>query len=173
MNYDTLFFLKDIVIAILIFTLVKTIAKIRTLKETLVQEKRKRSMPLVALEVNTTDDLGVYLINDSYCYAKNLTIKDLNVVIDYGFKKHLTLKFEPVDVLKPGKNIKLTYRVFDGEYDITETDSLNILNHFADSPLEIHLQYSNIEDSPFLARICLEKNQYVLKEVKPLNRVGD
>ena len=53
-------------------------------------EKRKRSMPLINIDVNTNEvGFGVFLINDSYCYAKNICIDDMDLVIDYGFKKHM------------------------------------------------------------------------------------
>jgi hypothetical protein len=95
---------------------------------------------------------------------------DLDVTVDYGFKKHITLKFSPLEVLKPNGRIRLSYRVFDGQYDVTATDALNILNHFSDSPIEMHLRYENIEGSPFAATITSEKNQYIIKEVTPLQK---
>jgi len=165
MDYDSVFFLKDIIIVLLIFAIIAAMMKIRKLKNVLALEKRKRSMPLMTLEVDTDKDLAVYLINDSYCYAKNIDIDDLDVVVDYGFKKHITLKFPSLDLLKPSARIKLDYRVFDGEYDITSTDSKNILNHFSDAPIEMRLRYRNIEDSAFQATIGPEKNHYITKEV--------
>ena len=59
MSFDSLFFIKDIIIALLIFALIATIKKIQELKATLEQEKRKRSMPLINMEVDTEDDKGV------------------------------------------------------------------------------------------------------------------
>jgi len=168
MLYDSLYLLKDIVIVLLLFAVFQIFRKMKALEETLEQEKRKRSMPLITMDVKTVDDFGVYLINDSYCYAKNIDIEDLDVVVDYGFKKHITLKFPSLDMLKPNARIKLNYRVFDGEYDITSTDSRNILNHFSDAPIEMRLRYKNIEDGPFAATIRSEKNHYVIKEVTPL-----
>lgn len=170
MSYDALFLIKDIIIALLIFGIVWAVLKIRTLKTALGQEKRKRSMPLISLEVNTDDDLGAFLINDSYCYAKNINIDNLNVVVDYGFKKNITLKFASLDLLKPNQRSKLSYRVFDDEYDVTTTDSLNILNHFSDAPVEMRLRYENIEGEPFAATITSIKNKYVIKNVTPLQK---
>ena len=168
MLYDSLYFLKDIAIVVLLFATFQAIRKVKSLEKTLEEEKRKRTMPLITMEVNTDDDLGVFLINDSYCYAKNITVEDLDVVVDYGFKKHITLKFPPLDVLKPSARIKLDYTVFDDGYDITNTDSVNILNHFRDAPIEMHLRYENIEGGPFAATIAMEKDKYVIKEVTPL-----
>jgi len=168
MSYDTVFFMKDIIIVLLVFAVISAMMKIRTLKDTLEMEKRKRSMPLMALDVNTTNDMGVFLVNDSYCYAKNIDIQDMDVVVDYGFKKHITLKFPSVEMLKPSARARLDYRVFDGEYDITNTDSKNILNHFSDAPIEMRLRYRNIEDSPFEAVIGPERDHYITKEVTPL-----
>jgi len=168
MLYDTLYLLKDIVIVLLLFATFQSIRKVKDLERTLEEEKRKRTMPLINMEVNTDDDLGVFLINDSYCYAKNITIEDLDVVVDYGFKKHITLKFPPLEVLKPSARIKLNYNVFDDGYDITNTDSINILNHFSDAPIEMRLRYENIEGGPFAATIGTEKDKYIIKEITPL-----
>lgn len=168
MLYDSVYFLKDIVIVLLLFALFQTYRKVKELEKTLKLEKHKRSMPLITMDVNTDDDLGVFLINDSYCYAKNIRAEDLDVVVDYGFKKHITLKFTPVDILKPSGRTRLDYRVFDGEYDITQTDSKNILNHFQDAPIEMHLRYQNIEGNPFKATIASENNQYLIKDASPV-----
>jgi len=168
MIYNSLFLLKDIVIVLLLFATFQMFRKVKALEATLEQEKRKRSMPLITMELNTTDDLGVFLLNDSYCYARNIKIEDLDVVIDYGFKKHITLKFDPLEMLKPSAKIKLNHRVFDDEYEITSTDSINVLNHFSDSPINMRLRYENIEGGPFAATIVPEKDKYVIKEVTPL-----
>ncbi len=168
MPYTILFLVKDLVIVVLIFTFIGALRKISELKQALAEEKRKRSMPLLTLEVNTTDDFGVFLINDSYCYARNININDLDVIVDYGFKKHITLKFDPLDMLKPNGRTKLNYRVFDGEYDTSSTDAKNILNHFSDAPIEMHLRYENLEGGPFSSVIVPDKDQYVVKEVVAL-----
>jgi len=168
MLYDALYFVKDIAIILLLFAVFQSIRKVKALEQTLKEEKRKRSMPLITMEVDVDNDKGVFLINDSYCYAKNINIEDLDVVVDYGFKKHITLKFEPLDILKPSARIKLSYNVLDDGYDITNTDSLNILNHFTDAPIEMRLRYENIEGGPFAATIGVEKDRYVIKDVTPL-----
>jgi len=168
MLYDTLYFMKDIAIVLLLFAIFQLFRNVKALEKTLKDEKRKRTMPLITMEVATDGDMGVFLINDSYCYAKNINIEDMDVVVDYGFKKHITLKFKPLEVLKPSARIKLNYNVFDDGYDTTNTDSLNILNHFTDAPIEMRLRYENIEGGPFAATIGSQKDQYVIKDVTPL-----
>jgi len=168
MLYDAIYFIKDIIIILLLFAVFQSIRKVRALEHALEEEKRKRTMPLITMEVDTDDDMGVFLINDSYCYAKNIDIEDLDVVVDYGFKKHITLKFKPLEVLKPSARVKLDYSVLDDGYDISDTDSLNILNHFTDAPIEMRLRYENIEGGPFTATIGSEKDRYVIKNVTPL-----
>ena len=168
MLYDMLYLLKDIVIALLLFATFLSFRKAKDLEQALEEEKRKRSMPLITMEVDTDSDMGVFLINDSYCYAKNIDIEDMDVIVDYGFKKHITLKFKPLEVLKPSARTKLSYNVLDDGYDITNTDSLNILHHFNDAPLEMRLRYENIEGGPFAATIGSEKDRYVIKKVTPL-----
>lgn len=169
MNYIELFSIKDIIIALLVFIIIVAFFRIHTLKKNLAIEKRKRTMPLITLEVNTDNDFGIFLVNDSYCYAKNIVTDDLDVVVDYGFKKHITLKFDPVEILKPNGKSKLNYRVFDGIYDVTSPgDKKNILNHFSDAPIEMRLRYENIEGGPFAAIIVSEKDHYIIKEVTAL-----
>jgi hypothetical protein len=124
-------------------------------------------MPMLNLEVNTKEDYGAFLINDSYCYAKNIHVQNLDVVVDYGFKKHITLKFGDVEILKPNGRVKLNYRVFDGEYDVTAQDSKNILNHFPDSPIEMQLSFENLEGGAFTSTIVPENQGYTIKEVTP------
>ena len=169
MLYLVFLVITSIIIIILIFVIERAFRKIKELEHTLAEEKRKRSMPLLTLEVNTDDDYGIFLINDSYCYAKNITISNLDVVVDYGFKKHITLKFESLEMLKPNGQSKINYRVFDGDYDTTVNDAKNILNHFPDAPIEMHLHYENIEGAQFTSTIIPEKDQYVVKDVTPLN----
>ena len=168
MPYQMLFLLENLIIITLIFVVIGAIRKIRELQNTLVEEKRKRSMPMLTLEVNTDDDYGIFLINDSYCYARNINIDNLDVIVDYGFKKHITLKFDPLEMLKPNGRSKLNYRVFDDEYETTASDAKNILNHFSDAPIEIHLRYENLEGGPFASTIIPDKDQYVVKEVTSL-----
>jgi hypothetical protein len=166
MLYLVFLIIASIVIIVLISFLEKASRKIKELEDTLEEEKRKRSMPLLTLEVNTDSDYGIFLINDSYCYAKNINIIDLDVVVDYGFKKHITLKFDQVEMLKPNGRSKMNYRVFDGEYDTTTSDSVNILNHFPDAPIEVRLRYENIEGGAFTSTIVPDENgQYAVKEV--------
>ena len=168
MVYPMFLIIASIVIIVLLFFLERAFRKISELEHALAEEKRKRSMPFLTLDVNTENDYGVFLINDSYCYAKNIQISDLDVVVDYGFKKHILLKFDPLEMLKPNGRSKLDYRVFDGDYDTTSSDAKNILNHFPDAPIEMHLRYENIEGDPFASTIIPEKDQYAVREVTAL-----
>ena len=84
MVYLIFLIIACIVIIVLLSSLQKAKLLIKKLEETLAEERHKRSMPLLTLEVNTDTDYGIFLINDSYCYAKNITVDDLDVVVDYG-----------------------------------------------------------------------------------------
>lgn len=156
------------VIVILLKLIESLKVKIKDLERTLAEERRKRTMPLLQLEVNTDDDYGIFLINDSYCYAKNIRVDNLNVVVDYGFKKNITLKFDVLEMLKPNGRARLKYRVFDGDYDTTSSDEKNILNHFPDAPLKMELRYENLESELFTSKITSEESRYVVQEVKPV-----
>ncbi|MCK5083040.1 MAG: hypothetical protein KAR31_09065 [Candidatus Omnitrophica bacterium] len=169
MVYPLFLIIASIVIVILLFFLERAFHKITELEHILADERRKRSMPILTLEVNTDNDYGLFLINDSYCYAKNIQVSDLDVVVDYGFKKHITLKFDALEMLKPNGRSQLNYRVFDGDYDTTATDTKNILNHFPDAPISMNMRYENIESELFSSTIIPEKDQYIVKEVISLH----
>jgi hypothetical protein len=168
MAYNILFLVKDLVIVLLIFSVMGLVWKIRELQRTLEVERRKRTTPLLTLEVNTGDDFGIFLINDSYCYARNIRIDDLDVTVDYGFKKLIRLKFDTMETLKPNGRTRLYYRVFDGEFDTTATDAKNILNHFQDAPVQMRLYFENLESAPFASTIISENGKYFVKEVLSL-----
>jgi len=104
-------------------------------------------------------------MDDLPSHSPGCGLDDRDVVVDYGFKKHIALKVDPIEVLKPNQRVQLHYRVFDGEYDVTTTDAKNILIHFSDAPVKIHLQYENIEGSGFKAVIGPQDNQYITQEV--------
>jgi hypothetical protein len=168
MVYPIFLVVSGVIIIVLLFFLERAFRKINELERILEDERRKSSMPRLTLEVKTDSDYGIFVINDSYCYAKNITARDLDVILDYGFKKHITLKFDPLDMLKPNGRKKLNYRVFDGDYEASGSDAQNILNHFADAPLQLQLRYENIEGAPFTATILCEKGQYIVKKIAAL-----
>jgi len=143
-------------------------AKIRKLEEQLEEEKRKRTFPLLTFNVNR-DDLKVYLTNDSYCYARNITFDDMNITADLGFKKHLTVKFDPIDMLKPNQQVQLNYNISDGEYDLTDQSPDSVVLQFHNKDFNLHILYQNLEEDKFISTIAWQKNQYVTKEAKPLD----
>jgi len=160
--------MEMIIIAVLAAIVVICLSQIKKLKLLIKEERRKRLSPVLMLETEPSTT-SIYLRNDSYCYAKNIHIDDVKLTVDMGFKKHLQLKFEPDKfMLKPDEKAKLTYRVFEDQYDITSADSPNLIHYFACSNMEMRLSYNNIEDTFFTAVIVNDKKNFVLKEVKSI-----
>lgn len=158
---------KDIVLGLFSLIIILSLLQVYRLNKRLTEEKRRRIFSLLTLEINP-DQLGAYLYNDSYCYAKNIRIEDADVTTTFGYKKKLRLKFDTIDTLKPDQKAKLNYRVFDGQFDITSADSKNLVVYFENPDFEMHINYSNIENMPFSAIVRREKSHFVIKEAKPL-----
>lgn len=157
---------RDIIIVGLSLLTVLCLLKIRALKKYLAEEKRKRLVPLLSLEIDT-DDFAADLYNDSYCHAHDIQISDLNIKVDVGFKKGLILKFDPIDFLKPNQKKSLTYKVFDGQYDVTSKESINLVIYFRQSDFQMRVSYKNMENDKFEAVIAREGAEFLTKEVTP------
>ena len=155
-------------IGILVAAVVKLLTEKNTLKTLLAEEKRKRTYPLLTFEVDRSK-LKAYLKNESYCYAKDVHIDDMTITADYGFKKDLHLKFDPIVLLRPGGVTELEYKVFDNGFDVTTQSPDSLVLQFKDSPsFKIHMRFKNLEEEGFESTVAWQESQYVVKEVKPL-----
>jgi len=155
-------------IGILAGTVVKLLRNNNTLKILLAEEKRKRTYPLLTFEVDRSK-LKAYLKNESYCYAKDVQIDDMVLTADYGFKKDLNLKFDPIVLLRPGGSTELEYKVFDNGFDVTTQSPDSLVLQFKDSPsFKMHMRYKNLEEEGFESTVAWQENQYVVKDLKPL-----
>lgn len=174
MVLDTIHLIALAIILGLIVTLILSSSnlkkKIRELEEKLAEEKKKRSFPLLEFDVDK-NELEAYLFNNSYCYAKEITILDLNIVVRMGFDKKLILKFDPINLLKPNQKVKLHFRVFDREYDITTGSSKSLLLQLTNQDFEMNLAFQNMEGQRFESSIIYDKENFILKEIKPLDEV--
>ena len=153
------------IIGVLIILLILTLVKIRHLKNSLITESKKRLLPLFSLETKS-DEAGIYLKNISYCYAKDIKIEDMEIVIDFGFKKRLLLKFDPIDDLREDETVKINFKIFDGEFEDRTTPPDNLVNYFRHSDFEMKINYSNVENVTFSEIISCDKENFYIKEAK-------
>ena len=178
MSLDPMYFVKDWIIISLILSVLLCLVKIRRLKKsiiqlkkTLLEENRKRIVPVLILESRAKHP-GLYLKNDSDCMAKDIKIRDVLLTLEYDFKKTIILKFDPIEVLGPSKAVKLHYSAFDGGHKVSYTDARNLLLHINRASFEVQIKYKNVEDIAFLTVIIKEKDAFHLKAVNPQSFEG-
>ena len=155
--------------------LVAAVAKLhgerKNLKILLAEEKRKRTYPLITFDIDR-GKLKAFVKNESYCYAKDLQIDDMVLTADYGFKKDLQLKFAPVLLLRPGGQMELEFKVFDNGFDVTAQTPNSLVLQFKDSPsFKMRMKYKNLEEDAFESTIAWQETQYIVKDVKPVEKV--
>lgn len=154
---------QDLAIGILSIALVVAGVIIFRLRGRLREEIRKSHFPLLVV-MREASDRRVYLQNDSYCYAKNIRIADVQLTVDYGFKKIVTLKFYPIDMLRPGEKALMHYRVFDGEHEVHVDKAVYLLSNNAVPGIEIFVDYENLENISFKVTSGYRSGQFHIKE---------
>src|SRR3989338_1603145 len=127
---------QDVAVGILLTALAAVGVVILRLRARLRAEIRKSHFPLLVVLLDTSDRC-VYLHNDSYCCAKNIRIADIQLTVDSGFKKIVTLKFYPFAMLRPGEKALMHYRVFDGKHEVHVGQAAYLLSNNADSDVEV------------------------------------
>lgn len=160
-----LLYFREMIIGILFIALTLSIKKNIGFKKKLIEEYQKRVCPLLDLSIEKNSSLA-FLVNNSKCIAKDIKIEDMVIYIDYGFKKELILKFEPISQLKPLEKIQFVYHVFDKGYDITSSNSKSLVHHFITSDIEMHLSYSNIENVLFRSIIGIRNGQFEILKIQ-------
>lgn len=162
--------IKDILLLLLIVILFRLAAYIMQLKEELKAAKKKQITPFLDIEINS-DESGLFLVNNSNCYAKNIGIADADFIANVGFKKQLRLVFESVESLQVSERKKLNFKVFDNNADITGSRSKNLINYFKDSETKIKLRYSNIENKEFISTLEIKDDKFQIKDVRSFEEV--
>ncbi len=149
------FSLKDWLIAITLLILMFCIIEIRKLKKTIAKETQKRLIPQLNLEFNSDiqhKTAGFHLKNESFFLARNITIKDIELILsDFGFKKTIILKFKDINLLRPEEKIQLEFKVFDINGEPLPEVTEKIIPHLISPSFKIKIYYSNVENLKFCA----------------------
>ena len=154
----------QIISGILVVLLYFSISYIKKLKKRVEAERQKRLVPFLDVEID--EDKTVFsLTNNSHCCAKNIHIDDLTFLAKVGFEKHLTLKFEEIDMLKPSQKTILVFKVFDDGQDITDSNSRNLIHHLKGSGICLQIQCTNFDNTPFISTIEERNQKFIIKEV--------
>ena len=169
MDYQLYFYILAAVCGMLLVIVSNSSAKIKTLRKLIEEERKKRTFPMLIFRVDA-DELKTYLKNESYCYAKHIVIEDLDLTVEYGFKKRLLLRFDPINMLKPNQELPLSYHVFDNDFDVTSQSPNSLVLQFNDNPFTMNLNFANLENEKFRSTVVWQENAYVIKEVQPLEK---
>ncbi|MCA9399119.1 MAG: hypothetical protein KC618_05185 [Candidatus Omnitrophica bacterium] len=171
MFYEPILVICIVLLGLMINSAIQLRKEIKQLAVALEKEKHKRSFPLLAFELDV-EGRSLYVTNDSYCYAKKIAIQDFDLTLHMGFEKHLTLKFDTIDLLKPGKREKITFRVFDHGHEITSSDSPNLVYYFPDTKVTFHIRFENIEEDRFESLVINEGKEFIIKHTERLDDAG-
>jgi len=141
------------------------VIEIIRLRIVLHRQKQRMVIPVIELEPSLADT-ELYLSNNSACYAKAITPEDIQVTLDYGFKKTFRVRFSPIEKLAPQEKVPLTYTIFDGEFRI-EADNLNPLKaQLAVASFTLRLSYTNMENIRYRSVIVKNKDKASIQELK-------
>ncbi|MFP4473126.1 MAG: hypothetical protein ACLFPX_04540 [Candidatus Omnitrophota bacterium] len=117
--------LETLLIIALIAICRKQRKRVYKLKDQLRTEREKRMTPLLGISIQK-DAFGLTLINEGNCLAKNIRLAEVRTAVGVGFEKHITLRFTPVDMLKPGKSQNLKFEVLDKDQPLPPSVQNNI-----------------------------------------------
>jgi hypothetical protein len=146
---------KDLIIAIAVLLIAILILKIKRLKNLLAEETHKLVFPQLNIEIDEKE-LKMYLKNTGVFAALDIQIEDAEVLIDdYGFKLSALLKFEAINILKPGERTVLIVKAFDAEKKFLADFSERIMPHLINARFKIQLFCANIEGR----KICVVFNK--------------
>jgi len=161
---------KNWLIIVTLGILIICLIQIRRLKRIIVQEVRRRLVPEVVLELDI-EERGIFARNQSTMFAKDISIDNINMTLeDYGFAMEFTLKFEPVDSLKPNERLRLDFDVFKADELCKPEESRRIIPHLISIPFKVKLTYSNLENLRFKALIVkkIGQKKFALIKIEPL-----
>lgn len=104
--------LSLIIILVLLTILQRQRAQIRQLRFQIQKEQRRRETPFLNFIIDR-HSLALRLINEGDIMVKHIEIEEITTVVDVGFQKTLTLKFKPIDQLKPGDSALLELMILE------------------------------------------------------------
>ena len=158
----------DTIILILLGVLLICLVTIVRLRKALAQERRRQLVPVLAIEISPQKP-GIFLKNEGACYAKDIRVGDITCVLDYDFKKSVTLKFDRVGFLKPAEVVRLEPRIFDGKYAIPPSEARHLHVRLCQSAFEASITCANIQNSPYTITLIKDTDGFYIKQILPDN----
>jgi len=159
-------FVQPALIALLLITLVSAFTKIQELKSALVEEKNKRLLPVLLLEIHT-DSAEITLFNDSQNAAKDIRIHDLILDLKYEHQKTVKIEFDPIELINPQQKAALNFKVFDNGFQMRNILPHTLIGHFLAASFEMVMDFQNMESTPFREVLVKKDHKIYIQEVTP------
>ncbi|MFH1201995.1 MAG: hypothetical protein V1674_03795 [Candidatus Omnitrophota bacterium] len=160
--------LKDWIILATLGILIWCIFEIKRLKKTVAQEVRSRLIPQLNLEIDT-NSRQLILKNESFFLAKDIRIEALEIILeDYGFKKHIGLRFNNIDALRPKEKIKLEFKAFDANQELPQSLVEKMILHLMGADFKVKIYYSNIENTKFCIGLVKKRDRMHIEGIEVL-----
>ena len=141
-----------------------SLVRIYRLRRILRFERQRAKVPLLNLLLDD-DSMLFALSNEGSCTAKDVRVQDILLELDYDFKKTLRLVFDPLSEIHPSQQKPLSFRIFEGEYELTKEIGDSFFAHLKSAVFSAQLQYKNYAGIPFVADIRKDKDHLGLDKV--------
>ena len=164
--------IKDWIIIVTSIILLFSLLETRKLKKIVTREVQARLLPQLVLELvldtSLTQDMGLYLKNESLFLAKDIQIEDLALTLDdLGFKVNYILKFDTLDSLRPHEKTKLNLKVFDKNQEFMRDVTEKIIPHLISPSFRVKINCSNIENLRFSVALFKKREKFFIAKIEP------
>ncbi|MCK5215699.1 MAG: hypothetical protein KAR05_10140 [Candidatus Omnitrophica bacterium] len=172
MSFEFVIMAKNIIIALLFALLVYALSRIRFLRRSLSEEGRKRLVPILILEKE--ENGGAFFVkNEGICSAKNISIEDFQLPLEYDFKRTVTIRFNSVGILNPGQRAKLYFDALDGGRKVGDHEMSYLLPKINEASFEVKISYTNLESVRYVTIIGKQKDRIFVRYAGSPDRVID
>lgn len=155
-----------LLIAAGILLMLKT-KRIRALNKQIIQEQHKRITPIVGI-IPDRGRPALRISNDGHCLIKNLQIADVETVIDVGFQKKLTFRFDSIKLLQPGESAVLNIQVFEKGAPLPPSVTEKMGGVLLAASFLAEIRCENSEAVPFWIRLKKTGQDYTIEKISPL-----
>jgi hypothetical protein len=164
-----MFTFKDYALIVLASAFIFSIYEIFRLKKVVKKKEeqiRDGFVPVLLIEIDQRESV-MYLKNENSCHVKDIEIEDLLLTLGCDFKTQLTLKFDAISLLDPMEKVQLKFRVFDKEYEVASSELKKLIPRMEQESFEIHMKYSNVQNTRFEAILFKDKGDVSIKKIAP------
>jgi|GEM_PF-3816220 len=153
-----------IIILALLTMLHRQRAQIRQLRFLIKKEQQRRETPFLNFIIDR-QSLALRLINDGDVMVKNIEIEEITTVVDVGFQKTLTLKFKPIDQLKPGDSVLLELMILENEQPLPPGLLQRMGGLILSMSFTAYIHCKTMADIPFCLELIKNRRECTLSRI--------